>query len=226
MNFEDFIGKDIKLDPVILQDKTNIEDILNYYMGKTLLSGRIHHWKPQSWTRWTPGNRRARRVGWRGGVTGIGVSGYPGILIAPLPLPSDTPLPPIPWPLRYPDTLIPRDPSDPATSLKNLTLFRYNPETENQYPSPLHCAAARIKISKLVNRYPFTSFTASPASLLGKNRYPFTSFTAAGQELHRSVPSPASLLQGQESVNQLHCCRGKSVTLYQYCVFPNIDTPM
>ena len=32
--FEDFIGKDIKLDPVILQDKTNIEDILNYYMGK------------------------------------------------------------------------------------------------------------------------------------------------------------------------------------------------
>jgi topoisomerase-4 subunit B len=32
--FEDFIGKDIRLDPVILQDKTNIEDILNYYMGK------------------------------------------------------------------------------------------------------------------------------------------------------------------------------------------------
>ncbi|MBK8701206.1 MAG: type IIA DNA topoisomerase subunit B [Saprospiraceae bacterium] len=32
--FEDFIGKDIRLDPVILQDKTNIEDILSYYMGK------------------------------------------------------------------------------------------------------------------------------------------------------------------------------------------------
>jgi topoisomerase IV subunit B len=32
--FEDFIGKSIKLDPVILQDKTNIEDILSYYMGK------------------------------------------------------------------------------------------------------------------------------------------------------------------------------------------------
>jgi topoisomerase IV subunit B len=32
--FEDFIGKNIKLDPVILQDKTNIEDILSYYMGK------------------------------------------------------------------------------------------------------------------------------------------------------------------------------------------------
>jgi topoisomerase IV subunit B len=32
--FEDFIGKDIKLDPVIVQDKTNIEDILSYYMGK------------------------------------------------------------------------------------------------------------------------------------------------------------------------------------------------
>jgi topoisomerase IV subunit B len=32
--FEAFIGKDIKLDPVIMQDKTNIEDILGYYMGK------------------------------------------------------------------------------------------------------------------------------------------------------------------------------------------------
>ncbi len=32
--FEDFIGKDIKLEPVILQDNTNIEDILGYYMGK------------------------------------------------------------------------------------------------------------------------------------------------------------------------------------------------
>jgi topoisomerase IV subunit B len=32
--FEDFIGKDIRLDPVIMQDKTNIEDILSYYMGK------------------------------------------------------------------------------------------------------------------------------------------------------------------------------------------------
>jgi topoisomerase-4 subunit B len=32
--FEDFIGKDIRLEPVILQDNTNIEDILTYYMGK------------------------------------------------------------------------------------------------------------------------------------------------------------------------------------------------
>ena len=32
--FEDFIGDDIKLEPVILQDKTNIEDVLSYYMGK------------------------------------------------------------------------------------------------------------------------------------------------------------------------------------------------
>ncbi|HOY13350.1 MAG TPA: toprim domain-containing protein, partial [Saprospiraceae bacterium] len=32
--FEDFIGDNIKLDPVIMQDKTNIEDILSYYMGK------------------------------------------------------------------------------------------------------------------------------------------------------------------------------------------------
>jgi topoisomerase IV subunit B len=32
--FEDFIGKDIKLEPVIVQDNTNIEDILAYYMGK------------------------------------------------------------------------------------------------------------------------------------------------------------------------------------------------
>jgi topoisomerase IV subunit B len=32
--FEAFIGKDIKLEPVILQDNTNIEDILTYYMGK------------------------------------------------------------------------------------------------------------------------------------------------------------------------------------------------
>lgn len=32
--FEDFIGKDIKLDPVIMQEKTNIEEILGYYMGK------------------------------------------------------------------------------------------------------------------------------------------------------------------------------------------------
>jgi topoisomerase IV subunit B len=32
--FEDFIGKGIRLEPVILQDSTNIEDILTYYMGK------------------------------------------------------------------------------------------------------------------------------------------------------------------------------------------------
>ena len=32
--FEDFIGDNIKLDPVIMQDKTNIEEILSYYMGK------------------------------------------------------------------------------------------------------------------------------------------------------------------------------------------------
>ncbi len=32
--FEDFIGDDIKLEPVILQDQTNIEDVLSYYMGK------------------------------------------------------------------------------------------------------------------------------------------------------------------------------------------------
>jgi topoisomerase-4 subunit B len=32
--FADFIGADIRLEPVILQEKTNIEDILSYYMGK------------------------------------------------------------------------------------------------------------------------------------------------------------------------------------------------
>lgn len=32
--FADFIGEDIRLEPVILQEKTNIEDILSYYMGK------------------------------------------------------------------------------------------------------------------------------------------------------------------------------------------------
>ncbi|HAW05845.1 MAG TPA: DNA topoisomerase IV [Saprospirales bacterium] len=32
--FEDFIGDDIKLEPVMLQDNTNIEDVLSYYMGK------------------------------------------------------------------------------------------------------------------------------------------------------------------------------------------------
>lgn len=32
--FEDFIGKNIKLDPVFLQDHTKIEDLLSYYMGK------------------------------------------------------------------------------------------------------------------------------------------------------------------------------------------------
>ncbi len=32
--FEDFIGKSMKLDPVILREGTKIEDILEYYMGK------------------------------------------------------------------------------------------------------------------------------------------------------------------------------------------------
>ncbi len=32
--FEDFIGKDIRLDQVVLGDKTKIEELLNYYMGK------------------------------------------------------------------------------------------------------------------------------------------------------------------------------------------------
>ncbi|NNF35761.1 MAG: type IIA DNA topoisomerase subunit B [Saprospiraceae bacterium] len=32
--FEDFIGEDIHLEPVILQEKTKIDDILSYYMGK------------------------------------------------------------------------------------------------------------------------------------------------------------------------------------------------
>ncbi len=32
--FEDFISDNIKLEPVIVQEKTNIEDILSYYMGK------------------------------------------------------------------------------------------------------------------------------------------------------------------------------------------------
>jgi topoisomerase-4 subunit B len=32
--FGNFIGEDIRLEPVILQEKTNIEDILSYYMGK------------------------------------------------------------------------------------------------------------------------------------------------------------------------------------------------
>ena len=32
--FEDFIGEDIRLEPVILQEKTKIDDILSYYMGK------------------------------------------------------------------------------------------------------------------------------------------------------------------------------------------------
>lgn len=32
--FEDFIGANIKLDPVIMKDKTSIEDLLSYYMGK------------------------------------------------------------------------------------------------------------------------------------------------------------------------------------------------
>ena len=32
--FEDFIGDDIKLEPVMLQDNTNIADVLSYYMGK------------------------------------------------------------------------------------------------------------------------------------------------------------------------------------------------
>ena len=32
--FGAFIGEDIKLDPLILQDDTSIEDLLKYYMGK------------------------------------------------------------------------------------------------------------------------------------------------------------------------------------------------
>lgn len=32
--FENFIGDDIRLEPVILGEKTRIEDILSYYMGK------------------------------------------------------------------------------------------------------------------------------------------------------------------------------------------------
>src|SRR5690606_18614517 len=32
--FEDFIGENIKLDPVILGEKTKIADLLSYYMGK------------------------------------------------------------------------------------------------------------------------------------------------------------------------------------------------
>ena len=32
--FEEFIGDGIRLDPVFVQDKTNIEEILSYYMGK------------------------------------------------------------------------------------------------------------------------------------------------------------------------------------------------
>ena len=32
--FEDFIGQNIRLDPVIMKDKTNIEEVLSYYMGK------------------------------------------------------------------------------------------------------------------------------------------------------------------------------------------------
>lgn len=32
--FEDFIGADIRLEPVILQDNTQIDDVLSYYMGK------------------------------------------------------------------------------------------------------------------------------------------------------------------------------------------------
>ena len=32
--FEDFIGTDIKLEPVVLQEQTKIDDILSYYMGK------------------------------------------------------------------------------------------------------------------------------------------------------------------------------------------------
>lgn len=32
--FEDFIGDDIRLEPVILQDNTQIDDVLGYYMGK------------------------------------------------------------------------------------------------------------------------------------------------------------------------------------------------
>ena len=32
--FKDFIGEDIRLEPVVLGDSTNIDDLLKYYMGK------------------------------------------------------------------------------------------------------------------------------------------------------------------------------------------------
>ena len=32
--FKDFIGEDIRLEPVVMADSTNIEDLLSYYMGK------------------------------------------------------------------------------------------------------------------------------------------------------------------------------------------------
>ncbi len=32
--FKDFIGEDIRLEPVVMADNTNIEDLLSYYMGK------------------------------------------------------------------------------------------------------------------------------------------------------------------------------------------------
>ena len=31
---DEFIGEDIKLEPLLLQDETSIEELLKYYMGK------------------------------------------------------------------------------------------------------------------------------------------------------------------------------------------------
>jgi len=39
--FEDFIGENIKLDPVILGEKTKIEDLLSYYMGKNTMERQV-----------------------------------------------------------------------------------------------------------------------------------------------------------------------------------------
>jgi topoisomerase-4 subunit B len=32
--FKDFIGEDIRLEPVVLGESTNVDDLLSYYMGK------------------------------------------------------------------------------------------------------------------------------------------------------------------------------------------------
>lgn len=39
--FEDFIGDNIRLEPVILGEKTKIEDLLSYYMGKNTLERQV-----------------------------------------------------------------------------------------------------------------------------------------------------------------------------------------